>query len=403
VAVNAAALEEEQAVPSVPGWAKALLGGMAAIVAVSIAARLYVPEDGPRTLWSLVQLLVGLAVFVVAHFRAYFIASAKSDKVAPTDLLCAPIAVWQPAFSQLPETGRLVCRGGWGLSATLCALAVVGGIGFDQIAGLIAMDVPEKTQPSILQRVLSQARRMASSAEAEQTIEEALAEFGAGGFEEPPPLPVMKCVIIGYTVRVNGTLFSVLLASSPDVGPSRFVCKLPADEMGATFAESLELHLPPLRTRFATVACPHRGHWVRPDLACAVEYTELDEHGLLQDAKLIGIDWLKDGEQRRTAPAGPDAPTDPTGPTASGPTRSADGAPAGKGGSTRRPSGGLPLGVKLPSPDEVLGGARLGGDAQGPGGISSGSSEEDEPLPTSEEALEALDAVRNALELESTL
>ena len=86
-------------------------------------ARLRVPVDGPRTIWSLAQLGLGLLLFVVSHVRAYMIGGSGSDKVGFMDVLLSPMVVWRPVVARLPETGMLVSRAAWGVAAA-AAIAV---------------------------------------------------------------------------------------------------------------------------------------------------------------------------------------------------------------------------------------------------------------------------------------
>jgi hypothetical protein len=81
----------------VPPWTWVLVGSVLGVLAVSVLGKLLTPAYSvPRVFWVVGQLLIGLLVFGVAHFRSYLQAITDNAQLAVTDVFIKPLAVWLP-------------------------------------------------------------------------------------------------------------------------------------------------------------------------------------------------------------------------------------------------------------------------------------------------------------------
>jgi hypothetical protein len=142
----------------IPPWAWVLLGGMGVVLVASIFARVVTPVAGPtRLIWSLAQIFAGLVFLGVGQFSAYFFAVSGSDKFGPFDIAMKPIGIWKPALTQLPLHAWRVWLAGWGLTAIMGAILVVGGIRFSAIFDDWGFEQP--AQKNLVEAIVSEARR----------------------------------------------------------------------------------------------------------------------------------------------------------------------------------------------------------------------------------------------------
>ena len=284
---------------AIPQWLWITLGGLALFLGGSLYARFYVTVDGPRTLWALAQVFVGLMLLVGAHFQAYLRNAAKSDKSSFTDIFLHPIEIWRPIFVHLPETGSLVSRATWGVSATLMAFLIVGGVSPSEVADVMGAEEGESQMFNPLKMIMSQTAKMSQAQQPQQAVvqgdapesmEEAVAnlteQIGVDQLQNMGPvvLPAnagpdrkSQCAIIGYTKSVKGDLRSVLLAKIVQGKPAQFVAKVPTAEMPDDVVERLQQLLPEMRVRRPAVDCPITAYWVDPQLTCQIGYDEPEE------------------------------------------------------------------------------------------------------------------------------
>jgi hypothetical protein len=286
--VSAAALqpiggepEELQPAGPLPLWIKVFPCGVLAILAVSIAVRMRIPEDGPRTIWSLSQLGLGVILLIASHVQAFMVSGSRANGLTMMDLVLSPLAVWKPVFHRLPGTGMLVSRGAWGGAAALCAVLVTGGLGWDNLNQLFApQSQHDKLSP--FQAAMLLAGKGQENGGDPEDIDEAMEDFveeiGAEGFTvgqgptKPEPEMKSQCAIVGFTQDIKGGLHSVLLATMVAGKPEKFVAKLPVDQLDPAIRAKLEAQLPRLLSRRAYVRCPVRAHWVKPELTCMIGY-----------------------------------------------------------------------------------------------------------------------------------
>ncbi len=282
-----------------PGWLILLGIGVLFILGVSIVARMFLPEDGPRILWALAQIGVGLLVFGVMHVHAYLFAGSVTDKLAPTDMFFHPILIWRPTLAALPETGKRVCGGAWGVSTALCAIWVVG-LTLSQVGDVIAATAPKNQQPTMGAvinhlRSLNKDRPADDSAGEQQSLEDSVQALGG---EIPEPLEEsgdrqLMCVVFGYTQDVVGELHSVLIADLLEGKPHEFVGKIPVGDVDPKTVAYVDAARTVLATNRPCVFSPVRGHWLRPEIYCRIEYEEKTDEGYV-DVRVKEVEDVSD-------------------------------------------------------------------------------------------------------------
>lgn len=292
--------EEKLEAGEIPKWMWVLAGGAAVILAVSIVARTQLPVDGPRTLWTIGQVGLGLFLLLLSHIQAYTISASKNEKLGLMDLFAAPAAVWRGALEDLPNTGSLVSRGSWGLAAILCGFLVVGGLGYQEINDLIASKAAnqEKFKPLAAIAKLSNGKGARKTSGGPENVEDAMNAFvqelgvenlqvGGGPVLEEEAGLRKQCAIVGYTKNVDGDLKSVLLATMSAGRPDEYVTKLPVSKLPASISSRLASVLPEMRTKQSSVDCPIKAYWVKPELTCTMEFDKDAEGTDWSDVKFV--------------------------------------------------------------------------------------------------------------------
>ncbi len=299
----------------IPQWLWISLGGMALFLGGSLYARFYVTADGPRTIWSLGQIFVGMALLVGAHFQAYLRNVSKNDRASFTDIFLHPIEIWRPVFSNLPETGSLVSRATWGVTATAMAFLIVGGVSRSELADVMGAQEGEAQMFNPLKLIMSQTGKMAQAQGAQQPVvqedapesmEEAVAQLteqiGVDQLQNMGPVGVpaapgpdrrSQCAIIGYTKSVKGELRSVLVAKIVQGEPAEFVAKVPTAGMPDDIVQRLQHLLPQLRVRRPAVDCPITAYWVDPQLSCQIGYDAPEESENGDEGEWKNIEFLR--------------------------------------------------------------------------------------------------------------
>ncbi|MBL8848442.1 MAG: hypothetical protein JNG89_02110 [Planctomycetaceae bacterium] len=300
-AIQSQHVEEKLEAGEFPPYMKWLLGGGVVILLASVVARLQVPEDGPKTLWSIAQVSLGLFLLLASHIQAYTLSASRNEKLGIFDMLAAPAAVWRGAFETLPNSGWIVTRGGWGLVAILCGFIVVGGLGWEEINAMIASKAAnqKKFKPLAAIASLANGKGKSKGKAGPENVEDAMNALveelgvqeltnGGGGpaVEEEAGLK-KQCAIVGYTKNVDGELKSVLLATMSAGRPDTYVAKVPVASLPANVSSRLAAVLPDMRTRRPSVEVPMQAYWVRPDLTCTMAFEEGAEEGTWSEIKFV--------------------------------------------------------------------------------------------------------------------
>jgi hypothetical protein len=126
-----AAVSPEDELPPTPwelvaGWIWALVGGMAAIIALSAAISFLVQDPAMRGAMAAVQVFVGLMAGVGAQCRAYLLSMLTSENFKIYSIVTSPIAIWRGALKQLPTTKKVFFTAAWGWTAFFAGMVFIG-------------------------------------------------------------------------------------------------------------------------------------------------------------------------------------------------------------------------------------------------------------------------------------
>lgn len=298
----------------VPGWVWPFAAGVIGIAVGSVAVRVYFADSPIRGLWTLCQFGLGMVTFAIAHLVAYLYGCCHNEKLGPMDIVIKPIETWKPAFAALPDTLRLVCSGGWGLSAAMLAVSVIGGVDYNEFF-VPSNEFLQKYKANLLQRTVSAASEMAGQNQMpEMDMEEALNQFAEDGTAAinqwstetgsqvlpegdsgetgegaiaPEDRPLLECVVFGYTTNNEGDLRSLFLAGL--VAPNRlqFVSKLSIDNVPEDVLEAMKARFRELATWRPLVNCPYNGRWLKPEIFCMVAYEGWTIQGWMKEPEVI--------------------------------------------------------------------------------------------------------------------
>jgi ribosomal protein L37E len=193
-----------------PRWSYILAGGALAVVVLSAAANLILPADSlARALWTTFELLFGLLCILAAQVWCLFILAPEDDKLGSKDIVFS-VRLWSLTFKRLPEMCRQVWLGGWGASAVLSALFLVGGLTY-----WYQFYKPKKFAERSL---VSAVNALAKGKEQAESLEEAVEDMAAKAQDltkdrqKEDARPVEQCVIIGYTLDGKKNLTGLVLA-----------------------------------------------------------------------------------------------------------------------------------------------------------------------------------------------
>lgn len=257
----------------VPAWAWTLAAGIVAVVALSVAGRIVTPDKSwARTWWALAQCAAGLLVFSVGHGWAYYVAIMESDKFGVLDFLMKPLGLWRNSLRKLPEAAPRLWLASWGGMAAVCALAIVGGIRYSAI--FEDWGVRGRAQHNLVHEITQRAREQEGDS---RSLEEAVKDFA--GEEEAAEAKAAEvvhetidCVVIGYTKKEGDTEFESLLLASLVKENLEYVGMVSLD-IPAEVRQELNRRLAKLQRNTPFVSCTQAGIWVKPVLACRVQYS----------------------------------------------------------------------------------------------------------------------------------
>jgi hypothetical protein len=273
-------------VQRLPRWSWILGGGTLVIVVLSVAANFALPEESlSRALWSTAQLLFGLLSILAAQVWCLFILAPEDDKLGSKDILFAT-RLWAQTFRRLPEMCRQVWLGGWGASAALSAVFIVGGFSY-----WYQFYKPKKfAEKSLISAVKDLADKSKNKAKSlEEAIEDMAKTQDLTKDNKKDTRPLEQCVIIGYMVDDKKNITGLVLAGV-DAGQIRYLGQV---KRGFTPEASEELLgkltkigrpeplIPNLRLPDAI--------WVEPELFCEVHHSGRDRDGLLVDSNFAAL------------------------------------------------------------------------------------------------------------------
>lgn len=273
----------------IPPWAWICGGGVLSVIAVSVMVRLTVsPADGNRLWWALGLAIGGFTATAVAQFLSYLFAVTKTDRLGPFDFVMKPVEVWKPTFRALPAGAPRVCTAGWGLTAVVCGLLVVGGIPYSR--AFEDWGVRKRADVNLVQEIVQQARQQ--EADESGSLEDAMNDF-TGEAEEAVaekvvPREEIDCVIFGYT-RVGRNSVGRLLLASKVNGRIQFVAAVDFETLPTEVRTDILKQLPELAAKRAFVKSPYPAEWLKPAIMCRLSYTDLQESGRLKEPEFVEL------------------------------------------------------------------------------------------------------------------
>jgi len=197
------ASEFGEAMRLMPRWVWPLLGGVAFVVGVSVAADYLLPDECfARALWSAIQIVVGVVGVIVAQLWAALLVAAHEDGLRARDVI-VPGRLWRDVVRRLPETRKPVWLGMWCLSGLICAVTIIAG--FDYWLELV------KTQR--LRHIAEVAAQEKSRKSFEEAMQESIQKMMPVNITPPDAKKdLIQCVVIGY--QTDGPEVGTLVLAS---------------------------------------------------------------------------------------------------------------------------------------------------------------------------------------------
>jgi hypothetical protein len=171
--------------------------------------------------------------------------------------------------------------GAWGLSMTLFALTVVGGIRYS--AMFDDWGFKKQPAPNLVQAITKKAK--SAVGEGNESLGGAIQDFAGDADVEnpqnkavPKPVPeakrsVVDCVIIGYMPSpAGGEGFAQLLVATLVNGQLKFVGVV-SEGISDEVRHELDREFLKIQRKTPFVRCNYDGQWVQPTLMCRISYT----------------------------------------------------------------------------------------------------------------------------------
>lgn len=321
--------DHRTALQSIPTWFWAMMGGIIAIAGFSITIRLNYPADnGPRGMFALAQLSIGLSTTLVAHIMATRFAMKSDRRVNFNDVLLSWFNVWQPTITALPDTCKRVWAFVWGGIAVMTAVTIIGGI--DYSAPFRTHEAPETKPLSAIGKVAAAAR---AGADQDTSMEEALGDIKSqveetaaanGGIADGAPKTMkealkepgdkekkldgqndsdsqtsvteegvkerqeIECFVYGVVTDENNIPLSLLYAANT-LGQNQHVAEINTKDLPRDKFRSIAIKLYKEVQRTPAIPSERNAVWVRPTVLCRLSFAECTRNGELTDAKFDAI------------------------------------------------------------------------------------------------------------------
>jgi hypothetical protein len=289
----------------IPAWGWALIAGVLALLAISVAARMLMPIGRPRAIWTYAQFGLGAAALVVAHVACYLFAIMHDSTLNFLDFVLKPFTIWSASFQDLPKSFKRVSLGAWGLAAAIFAVLIVGGVRYNEIVDWGKVPPKKKNKPAVAIPIDGQ--------DSDKSMEEALDDFtksagvtpsdGKDGGKEQDPgdrHKKVRCLIIGFTPNRESD-FDTLLLAIEENGKWRFagvVNEGVPEEARSTLNRRMRLAL----RAEPVVPCDMQAFWLQPKLMCTVWYEDWNENHYLKRALFQKLEPDFVPPARRTSP-----------------------------------------------------------------------------------------------------
>ncbi|MEX0724975.1 MAG: hypothetical protein WD065_01815 [Planctomycetaceae bacterium] len=268
---------EQNATFRIAPWAIVLAAGFFGLIGLSGYIGYFYSGDAHfRALWSLSQIGAGLVAVTIAHISAFMYASfVNGEKVGVMDWLMKPVYIWFSTFNVLPKKAWSVWLAGWGSTAIVAAMALVGGIRYSAIFDDWGF-VPH-AQVNLVQEIVERANETEGGSD---NLEDAINDFAGGedeeGEEDNRNWVEVECLIIGYT-PMSDTDFNTLLLATRVQGNLTFVGTIPAEKIPVDVRQKLLVRMRQLDTFRPIVKVPQAALWVKPQLMCRVKDVDWSE------------------------------------------------------------------------------------------------------------------------------
>lgn len=290
----------------IPAWGWKLIATTLLMAAGSLAARFYL-ADKPNlhVVWAVSQFFAGILLVLAAHLLAFFMAASSDPDMGVMDLAVNPLKGWFRLFTNLPKRLWVANSANVGLSATLFAMLIVGGLPYDEVWN---WGIKGPAKKNLLGAIASKAGGGGGD---DMSMDEALDSFAqnaavsddlaGGGSKKNLPQEVERqtidALILGFEMAQDGSVDRLLLATEYNgrlYYAGRVVPRLTEEE-----AKDLPRRFLAARSPRPFVNVPGSATWLQPRFTCRVTYNRRVESGMLQ-----GIMWEEMlGEIRSTAPS----------------------------------------------------------------------------------------------------
>jgi hypothetical protein len=275
---------------SIPAWAWWLLTFNLAIVIASVVARFTLPDEGSlRTYVSVTMFIAGVATAILCHATCFVLASTTDVDMGLLDMVVNPLKGWVRVWRQLPKKLWLVLSGSCGVTSSLCAALIIGGIPFHV---LLDWNFKQPPKQSLMGAVMAQAQKAPGG---KDNLEEAIGDLAgkAGVTGEPiaqkpkakaKARQTAECLVIGYKLDDRGNLAQLLLAMKHK-GKLTY-CGYVMPRLDPKEERELLARFGQFPATRSFVPTDKDGVWIQPRFTCRVTYTEANEKGRLSE-----IEW----------------------------------------------------------------------------------------------------------------
>jgi hypothetical protein len=294
------------AVRGIPSWGWFLIFGLGCIACLSTVVDYNLPEKSRvRAIWSTLQVLTGIIVFLSAGVAATFRFPVAYQSPGLWDLLC-PDRLWVRAIQSLPATRWHICTASWAVMSVLCGILLVGGLTYwlpskpNPKHGAVKIPFLKELKEAAGKRddTPEEEPRKGDETPAAEKPEKLEKPKPDETKETPPPKKtVTKCVIVGYTTK-DGELDGLVVATvhGDELYYSGVV---PASKDPEVCKDLLK------RFRSLKVDTPVfpdlevKATWLKPRLSCEVESAGVDEDEILKAPEFKGLFFPEKAESTR--------------------------------------------------------------------------------------------------------
>jgi hypothetical protein len=273
---------------AIPRWVWPALGVVVLATGITLLGKMLTPDNSMlRVNWAFLHLATAMLAFLGAQVWACYQAAKCDSSIGLLDVIMRPIAIWKPAFADMPRSLRPLLIGVGGLTASVAVLTI-GGFPYDYI-------FEEEIFKARPERKLEQAIAIQQERMKQKKYEEELLALAEAKKEEKKDIvrPVSQdCVIVGYVPSGSAeTGFTSILVAAP-VGEEKELHFVATVHEGITPAMRSELFakFQSLHRNDPLVPCNVPGAmWVEPTLTCRVGFVEWTTDWFLKDPAVVDL------------------------------------------------------------------------------------------------------------------